>query len=1132
MKKKRKLVRKLLSFLLTLAMVMGMMPWISLPADAATAKEVAVNETSLLERDKEPSLNVMSANEASLPDHVKRAKDGTLTYSEDGLGTGNFAEEAIEGGTVYRLYNKNSGEHFYTLSVGERDSVVKAGWTDEGVAYDASVKASDSDAVPVYRVFNPNAPADNSSHHYTCNAAEAQNLVSHGWRFEGVGFYVFPADRKNGMTVYREYNKNDGGHNYTTNKEEHDFLMKAGWADENTAWKVKDVREVGTQKELEAVLATTSLTDLKIATNKKVELSIPEEDYSLVDLIVDAPKASITNAGEFRSIDLRSIAADTWTECGNNNNIVVNNSNRVHIIVDTLNRLSSLIFAGNITGVNTLEVNSGTLDQLIVTQQDPIDVSVSGEAKVGSVSVNAGTNVNVAGKDKAAIGAVDVTAAGAKVSVSLSGESTAREVTVSKDASSTEGEKTSVTVSAEDKAAVGTVEMKAAGAKVAVSLFDDSTLGEMTVSKEASSTEDEKTNVTVYAEDNSAVGTVGVEAAGTDVSVSASGKSTINEVTVAETASSTGTSVDIKADGTAKIESVTTSAEGANVSVTSNGQSTVDNVKVEGSAQATVDGDSSNKTTVDITGAGKEANVVVKKDSVEVETTPDTDTSSIVDNSSGSTIPTSSKDSSDNETSGSIPPKDGGSGSGGGSSEGGSGGGSGGGSSGGSSGGGSYTPSVEVTGVSLDNYYPKVGDKITAKAEGSGLTADNIEWTVEVKKGSSEWYPIKEEDYSEYGITTSGVTLSGEIRVTYVGCVLKITATANGTSMFATTPGAVVESYKINFNAAPTGGTVAVKVGKEDITPNGLAAANDTISITATPTDGYTLTALTATGEGGQLTFDQDVAETGGTYKFSMSASDVTVEATFAEKTVKSIAVKNAPTKTTYASGEHFDPTGLVLNVTYSDNSVVEVPYAGNTDKFLFSPDTSTVLATENNSVTISYGTPSKTTTQTITVKAASDLNVSADKSVLDIEETATLTNSGSGTGALTYTSSDENVATVADGTVTAVAAGTATITITQAETTEMFGKSVEVEIKVRAASTLALTSPAILTLVVGAESQIEASATTLMTFMSNAPGVATVDKSSGLIKAVAAGTATITITAAESDRFSEGTAEVTVTVS
>ncbi len=59
--------KKLLAYFLALALVLGLMPWISLPAEAATsnaAKEVAVNE---------PSLNVMSANEASLPENVKCA---------------------------------------------------------------------------------------------------------------------------------------------------------------------------------------------------------------------------------------------------------------------------------------------------------------------------------------------------------------------------------------------------------------------------------------------------------------------------------------------------------------------------------------------------------------------------------------------------------------------------------------------------------------------------------------------------------------------------------------------------------------------------------------------------------------------------------------------------------------------------------------------------------------------------------------------------------------------------------------------------------------------------------------------------------------------------------------------------
>ena len=36
---------------------------------------------------------------------------------------------------IYRVYNPNSGEHLYTKSATERDTLVKAGWKDEGVAF-------------------------------------------------------------------------------------------------------------------------------------------------------------------------------------------------------------------------------------------------------------------------------------------------------------------------------------------------------------------------------------------------------------------------------------------------------------------------------------------------------------------------------------------------------------------------------------------------------------------------------------------------------------------------------------------------------------------------------------------------------------------------------------------------------------------------------------------------------------------------------------------------------------------------------------------------------------------------------------------------------------------------------------
>lgn len=81
--------------------------------------------------------------------------------------------------------------------------------------------------------------------------------------------------------------------------------------------------------------------------------------------------------------------------------------------------------------------------------------------------------------------------------------------------------------------------------------------------------------------------------------------------------------------------------------------------------------------------------------------------------------------------------------------------------------------------------------------------------------------------------------------------------------------------------------------------------------------------------------------------------------------TLSSIAVKTAP-KTSYTEGENFDPTGLVITRTYSDESTSDWTYAGHTSDFSFTPSLSTALTTGNTSVTITYG--GKSTTQDITV--------------------------------------------------------------------------------------------------------------------------------------------------------------------
>ena len=130
--------------------------------------------------------------------------------------------------SMYRLYNPNSGEHFYTANPTERATLKKVGWHDEGVGWVAPAKSS----TPVYRMYNPNA----GDHHYTMNASERDMLVRAGWKYEGIGWYsATNAGRK---PVYREYNPNakSGSHNYTLNWAEHKHLGAIGWSLEGVAW--------------------------------------------------------------------------------------------------------------------------------------------------------------------------------------------------------------------------------------------------------------------------------------------------------------------------------------------------------------------------------------------------------------------------------------------------------------------------------------------------------------------------------------------------------------------------------------------------------------------------------------------------------------------------------------------------------------------------------------------------------------------------------------------------------------------------------------------------------------------------------------------------------------------------------
>ncbi len=148
---------------------------------------------------------------------------GIGNYTGSASGTASAAEPCYP---MYRLYNRSSGEHFYTRSTSERQSLIRVGWVDEGIGWYAPISGK-----PVYRLYNPNS----GDHHYTLSKNERDTLVGIGWKDEGIGWY---SDQKQRIPVYRCFNPNEtiGTHHYTLSREESRTLTSIGWKDEGTGW--------------------------------------------------------------------------------------------------------------------------------------------------------------------------------------------------------------------------------------------------------------------------------------------------------------------------------------------------------------------------------------------------------------------------------------------------------------------------------------------------------------------------------------------------------------------------------------------------------------------------------------------------------------------------------------------------------------------------------------------------------------------------------------------------------------------------------------------------------------------------------------------------------------------------------
>lgn len=93
------------------------------------------------------------------------------------------------GTSVYRLYNKWSGDHLYTTKRSEYDGLVKRGWTGEDVQFYGETPKN---GVSIYRLFNKYVTT--GTHLLTSSTSEVKACVGNGWRDEGTAWYAAKHD--------------------------------------------------------------------------------------------------------------------------------------------------------------------------------------------------------------------------------------------------------------------------------------------------------------------------------------------------------------------------------------------------------------------------------------------------------------------------------------------------------------------------------------------------------------------------------------------------------------------------------------------------------------------------------------------------------------------------------------------------------------------------------------------------------------------------------------------------------------------------------------------------------------------------------------------------------------------------
>ena len=341
----------------------------------------------------------------------------------------------------------------------------------------------------------------------------------------------------------------------------------------------------------------------------------------------------------------------------------------------------------------------------------------------------------------------------------------------------------------------------------------------------------------------------------------------------------------------------------------------------------------------------------------------------------------------------------------------------------------SYPKKTVIRGVrgstaeSFANEYGFTFVDITNPAEGIALL-DGVERIV-MERGQTyravmEYYPEDTSDVIALTADNNKVSINGmDITAKAAGdCVITAAATSGVTYEFTVQ---IIDAKSIAVTTSPYKTNYILG---EDLNCDGMV-------VTVTFNDGSTKEVTDYTVSGFDSSVEGDCTVT----VSWVSANNITLKTTFVVHVIDTapkltgIAITTPPTHTTFERRASLDVSGMVVMGTYTDGS--QQPITG------YTLSGYNALKLGKQTITMSYEGFTDTFEVEVVSTSVPATGVSLDKTALSIAVgnsvtlTVTVTPVTATNPSVTWTSSDETVATVANGVVTAKKAGTATITAT-----------------------------------------------------------------------------------------------------